>query len=416
MIAAWMLRAAVTALLVAIAAWLADAVAQLFGRPRRWIWAGALGAAALLPVAAQWAPIASLLHLLAVRWLPLSALLAAIPRLPAAVALPGAAHAAPVDAALASVARGGVWNGVLLLAWGGASVVVAGVLVAVHLRTRAARASWTSAHLDGHPVFLADETGPAVVGVVRPAVVLPAWVLRAPAEARRLILRHEWEHLAAGDSRLLAAAVVAVALTPWNAALWWLYRRLRWAVETDCDARVLASGADVRAYGELLLAAAARWTASLHLSPTLGAHTSLLERRLLAMTAVPRSHRPLRALPLLAALALVGAAACDTASPTETAAAPHASERKAIPVTSWTVQRAQIDLRGKNGATFTLVPASDTSLTLVTTKDGTAKVTGVVRFAAQKMVLNGQELSVSGHGTMVFGDRGDSAPLFSSRK
>ena len=236
-------------------------------------------------------------------------------------------------------------------------------------------------------------------------------LIQVPAEARRLILRHEWEHLAAGDSRLLAAAVVAVALMPWNAALWWLYRRLRWAVETDCDARVLASGADVRAYGELLLAAAARWTASLHLSPTLGAHTSLLERRLLAMTAAPRSHRPLRALPLLAALALVGAAACDTASPTETAAAPHASVRNAIPATTWTLQSGQVELDGKNGAVFTLVPASDTSIRLVTTKDGTSKLSGVIRLVAQNMVLNGQDLAVSGQGTMVFGGHGDSATL-----
>ena len=111
MIAAWMLRAAMTALLVALAAWLADAVAQLFGRSRRWIWAGALGAAVLLPVAAQWPPIASLLQLLAVRWFPLQALLAALPHVPVAIGIHGAAPTAPSYTGVANVAWDGAWNG-----------------------------------------------------------------------------------------------------------------------------------------------------------------------------------------------------------------------------------------------------------------------------------------------------------------
>lgn len=46
---------------------------------------------------------------------------------------------------------------------------------------------------------------------------------------------------------------------PWNPALWWIVRRLRLAIETDCDRRVLHAGTDVHAYGVLLLNAAARY-------------------------------------------------------------------------------------------------------------------------------------------------------------
>ena len=35
---------------------------------------------------------------------------------------------------------------------------------------------------------------------------------------------------------------MAVVLMPWNLPLWWQWRRLRFAIEVDCDARVLASG------------------------------------------------------------------------------------------------------------------------------------------------------------------------------
>jgi hypothetical protein len=45
---------------------------------------------------------------------------------------------------------------------------------------------------------------------------------------------------------------------PWNPALWWQLRRLRRAIEVDCDARVVASGADVSRYGSVLLEAVGR--------------------------------------------------------------------------------------------------------------------------------------------------------------
>jgi hypothetical protein len=158
--------------------------------------------------------------------------------------------------------------------------------------------------------------GPAVVGVFRPSIVLPAWVLGASSDTQHVILQHESEHIAAGDSGLLTAAAVLVALMPWNLALWWQYLRLRSTVETDCDARVLARGkTDVRRYSEVLLRVASKTVNIPALSPAMGRNRSLIERRLIAMTAGPGRHprAQISAMAGIACLALVTAA--DTSSP-----------------------------------------------------------------------------------------------------
>ena len=54
------------------------------------------------------------------------------------------------------------------------------------------------------------------------------------------IERHVLEASHGRDPLVLHAAALLALVTPWNLALWWLNRRLRLAVELDCDARVLA--------------------------------------------------------------------------------------------------------------------------------------------------------------------------------
>ena len=53
-------------------------------------------------------------------------------------------------------------------------------------------------------------------------------------------MAHERSHLDAGDPRLIALAVTLLVLMPWNPLLWWQFRRLRRAIEVDCDTRVLS--------------------------------------------------------------------------------------------------------------------------------------------------------------------------------
>jgi beta-lactamase regulating signal transducer with metallopeptidase domain len=114
--------------------------------------------------------------------------------------------------------------------------------------------AWAEERVDGHAVRISEDTGPAVVGPWGSFIVLPRWLLRAPHELRAMVLRHEAQHLAAGDPALVLFGLIFVVLTPWNLPLWWQLRRLRFALEVDCDARVRSDGADLNAYARMLLA------------------------------------------------------------------------------------------------------------------------------------------------------------------
>ena len=104
----------------------------------------------------------------------------------------------------------------------------------------------------GTEICLSDRFGPAILGFFRPRIVLPRWLAREESRLTALVLKHEREHLAARDQLLLLGAVLSVAAMPWNPALWWQLRRLRAAIEVDCDARVLRDGTDPLNYSEAL--------------------------------------------------------------------------------------------------------------------------------------------------------------------
>ncbi len=146
----------------------------------------------------------------------------------------------------------GRFNGPLLIVWLTLSIAVACNFFGGILVLRWMRRSWQRRTVMGVPVLVSARTGPAVVGVLAPAIVLPEWVLALEPAQLSLMLRHEDEHRRAGDGRVLALAQLALIVMPWNLAVWWQILRLRVAVELDCDARVLRD-ADARSYGDLLL-------------------------------------------------------------------------------------------------------------------------------------------------------------------
>ena len=100
---------------------------------------------------------------------------------------------------------------------------------------------------------MARDTGPATVGLFRPQIVIPEWLLAAPPEALRLVIAHERSHVEAGDNTLLVLGIWLAILTPWNGIAWWQVRRMRLAIEVDCDRRVLRGGNDVRRYAKTLV-------------------------------------------------------------------------------------------------------------------------------------------------------------------
>jgi TonB family protein len=114
--------------------------------------------------------------------------------------------------------------------------------------------------------------------------VLPEWILSLDQPLRAIVLRHEEEHRSARDPYLLFGATVAVALMPWNLALWLQAKRLRLAIELDCDARVLRAHPSTERYGLLMLTIAQRRSVAPTLfAPMLTEPTTQLERRIIAM-------------------------------------------------------------------------------------------------------------------------------------
>jgi beta-lactamase regulating signal transducer with metallopeptidase domain len=175
---------------------------------------------------------------------------------------------------------------------------------------------WTTARVDGGEVLISNRIGPAMFGLTRPRIVIPRWLHEASGDLRTMVLRHEREHIAAKDHLLLAAGLAVIALSPWNLALWWQLRRLRLAIETDCDARVVHRGVDAAAYANALLAVRLRRVAAPLAAVAMMEPVSQLERRIRLV--LRGSHRLSRSVAAGAALVAAGliAAACAVTPPT----------------------------------------------------------------------------------------------------
>lgn len=214
------------------------------------------------------------------------------------------------------------WDVRLLLAWTLLTFVLGGSLGLGIVKTRRAMFRWTRQRVDDMPVLMSGDVGPAVVGIRSPQIVLPAWALSLPESDRRLILQHEDEHRRARDPALLTAGLLAAILMPWNAALWWGFARLRHAVETDCDRRVLTSGREsVQGYARLLLEVGTRPSARIPLGAGFGERPSTLEKRIRAVLASPsRGVRRTAGRVVLAGLLFTGSCSLnspDAVSPTD---------------------------------------------------------------------------------------------------
>src|SRR5262249_41276292 len=112
---------------------------------------------------------------------------------------------------------------------------------------------WREGTLAGFGVYIAPEAGPAVVGLFRSRIVVPSWLTETSQSHQALVIAHEQAHLVGRDPQVLTVALFLLVLMPWNLPLWWQLRRLRYAIEVDCDARVLERGLDTRQYGEALI-------------------------------------------------------------------------------------------------------------------------------------------------------------------
>jgi TonB-dependent SusC/RagA subfamily outer membrane receptor len=204
----------------------------------------------------------------------------------------------------------------VLALWALGTLVVALSFVAVYARVRRARRGWPVVELLDQRVRIAPTIGPLVLGIVRPEIIVPRWVLDRSREEQRVILAHETAHVEARDPVLLTVVCALVALVPWNPGLWLILSRLRLAIEVDCDTRVLRGGVSARSYSSLLVDVAERATPLRLAATALADDSSHLHQRILAMHPKRPSHPFLRgvSVALLGLAALL--AACEAKMPT----------------------------------------------------------------------------------------------------
>lgn len=295
MIAGWMVYSVLFGALCALAAHSLEKSARLANLPTRWFWLGALLATVGTTSVALFTAIGGATRL--------------IPRRVGNTWLddPAGRYIRVYE----SIGRLDLYLSPLLWA---SSALVAAVFTIAIVRLVHRRRAWLRTFLDGHSVLVSETEGPAIVGLVRSEIVVPKWALAESERVRSLILAHELEHQRSLDHLLSAIALVITVAQPWNPAVWWIARRLRLALEVDCDSRVLRRGSDRRTYGLLLLEAGSRAAGCRLPIPALSRPLSSLEERLRVITAERRSSR-MRALRLVLVAGILAATAAFIPEP-----------------------------------------------------------------------------------------------------
>lgn len=278
MIAAWMAYGLVIASLVSVAALIAERIALLRQLRTRWIWVTALLLSVMLPL------------LFGAQGARSNAQPTALVAL-AAQERPPVYAQSPIawiggDAATAS--RRVSMDTWLLVIWSTMSVLVLGTLSMGWIQLRRRLRSAIDGEMQGVSITVTRDIGPAVVGIVRPRIVVPRWLLQQDHATQAIAIAHEQEHMRAQDIRVLGGALLLAVLIPWNLPIWWQLRRLRFAIEVDCDARVLRAGQSRSNYSAVLLSVAT------HLVPLRAAAAGLTESGSSLEKRIRIMHAPVR--------------------------------------------------------------------------------------------------------------------------
>lgn len=246
MAAAWIFYALVTSALFAVAGWAGERLLAAAGRSRRWAWvasvAGAVAGAPLLVVGFQAAA------RFRQPFTDAAPVAASGPASGGGLPMTDALRIEGGEAAVDWLATVDPW---LLAAWIACSVLyglrLAGQWLSLHRKSKPWRQE------EGLEIRTLPDGGPAAMGWSEALILVPRWFFELEDRDRATILEHEREHVRAGDHRLLMAAAVLLGFAPWNPLLRWSVRRLRDAVELDCDHRLVGDGVDRAGYAQLLL-------------------------------------------------------------------------------------------------------------------------------------------------------------------
>lgn len=160
-------------------------------------------------------------------------------------------------------------------------------------------------------ILLTDQlTSPAVVGIIRPAILLPASLVTGlPEELLRAIFAHELAHIRRWDSLVNLGQMIVESLLFFNPFVWWISHQIRRERESCCDQIAATVCGSKTRYLEALLACT---TPSNPTNPTAtlaadGHERSLLDR---AQRLLSPGYRPamlMRGRTFVAALLLMAA-------------------------------------------------------------------------------------------------------------
>lgn len=330
MIAAWIAYALVIALLVSFAALIAERIAILRKLQSRWVWIAALLLSLALPVLFAW-------HSAGTSERPGRelAVLASREKPPVYEQSP----IAWVGGTTPVVARRVAVDTWLLAGWSIMSALALATLTMGWMQLRRRLRSAVDGAVAGVNVTISRDVGPAVVGIRRPQIVIPQWLLQQDAMTQKIVLAHEREHLRAQDIRVLGGALLIAVLIPWNLPIWWQLRRLRFAMEVDCDARVLGGGQSRSTYSAVLLSVATHLVPLRAAAAGLAESSSSLEKRIRIMhTPVSTRWRVLAALLGTCSVALIAVAANVSAPPVPALTVTESEDGLPLlptPVTAW---------------------------------------------------------------------------------
>lgn len=280
---AWMIYASLVAIALSAAALIAEQAARHRRMPTRWPWMMAIVASLLLPIVIGTVSI----RLPAFHASTATATSTASIALRETTSIPLATTVIDWSGtkAYTSSARVNAILGDIWLASSFTLLLFLGLSTALVHRSRR---SWTSGQLCGLPVLVSDSAGPAVVGLIRSGIVVPAWLLNEAKGQQQYVLAHEQSHLTARDPLLVAAALIFLAAMPWNPLLWWQFHRLRCAIEVDCDTRVLRGGGDVGEYCETLIQIGQNQSEYIGAVTAMSESRSFLEQRIKIMLSKPK--------------------------------------------------------------------------------------------------------------------------------
>src|SRR6478609_604814 len=298
----WMLYSIVVSLLMGLAALALEQSAQIRQRPSRWLWAMCMVASLAIPFVPSNVSVRLPETPLADR-----ATSSEIPVPPPTTAIELSRITLPIIGTDQAPLSHGM-SALLDWSWRLASIALALVILASGVLLSWRRRRWDRGHMAGAAVYISEDSGPAVEGFFRPHIVVPRWLTKLSPDQQELVIAHERSHLGAYDTQLLTIAVCLLASMPWNLMLWWQLRRLRLAIEIDCDARVLSLGYPVARYSETLIAAGERQSAGYVMTMAGYGSKSFLEQRIHNMLRKKTRHASVPALAL--ACLGVGLAVC----------------------------------------------------------------------------------------------------------